>query len=289
MMRTAAVSLVLFASALLAAPVPARTLAAGSRPAVDHAPAAARTASAAGERRSLVTLAPAPADLALALVRFPAARRHAGPSTSTMQVGAVGPFGDDYLAAAAIRGRAGRSAAALVLLVNRVTAVFDPASVSVHLRSARALGVPASAVLANPFAGAAGVPPANAAAPPCALTTGAAPMAAGTLTLLTSRGSPLPGFSGNEALAEAYDVVCGIPDPGAQAFEHAVHPSSSCSPGTLCCPPNAICATPPGEGQPPGCVPCNPRPGYACPLQVGTDVCVAKLDPPATAAAAGAH
>jgi hypothetical protein len=292
MMRIAAVSLALFAGSHLAAPVPARALAAGPSAAAGHAPAHARSASVGRERSARIALAPAPGELALAFVRFPHARRHARLSTRALQVGAAGPFGDDYLAAAAMRVRAGRSPVALVLLVNRVTAVLDPASVSVHVRSARGLGVPASAVLANPFAGALGELAAskNAAAPPCGLTTGAAPMAAGALTTPVERGSALPGFDAQVALAEAYDAVCGLADPGAPAFERAVHPST-CAPGLLCCPPNAICATPPSEPQPPGCVPpCKPQQGHACPLQARIDVCVAKLDPPrAAAAAAGAH
>ena len=287
MMRTAAVFFALSATALGAVLAPSGTLARGAGGGARAVPARAVTAGRA--RSSQVTLAAAPGDLALAIVRFPAARRRASLSAHSLRAGAVGAFGDDYLAVEALAGRHGRSSVALILLVNRVTALLDPTAVSVHLRSARSLRAPAPAALANPFAGAPGVPTPDPSKAPCGLTPGAAPLAASALAPLGTRGEPLPGFVAAEAVAEAYDAVCAIADPHAAAFQQAVHPSSTCQPGAVCCPPTAICAPPPIE-PPPKCVPCNPRPGYACPLQTSTDVCIAKLDPPrATAAAAGAH
>ena len=70
----------------------------------------------------------------------------------TLHAAVRGPFGADYLALAALRTRSDHARIAIVLLVNRATALLDPAHVRVRMRSARALGAPTVAVMSNPFA-----------------------------------------------------------------------------------------------------------------------------------------
>ena len=106
-------------------------------------------------------------------------------------------------------------------------------------------------------------------------------MRASDLRAVLSAGRTLAGFSTAAALAEAYDVACGLPfDP---AFGRAVSGCSTASFAAGCCPPNAMCAVPaPGPAPtptptpppapipvPPGCGCPSPPPcaaGYACPL-----------------------
>ena len=96
-------------------------------------------------------LSPAADDLALAEIRFAAAGtgRVTGGS---LKVAASPPFGDDYLAAAALPGSAtGGAPVALVLLVNRPSPLLDPVSVRVRGSSRRSLGAPTVRELTDPF------------------------------------------------------------------------------------------------------------------------------------------
>ena len=235
-----------------------------------------------------VTLAPDPADFAVAVVRFPARGRPAL-SARTLRAAVPGAFGADYLAVAALRRRAHGSRIALVLLVNRPTPLLDPASVRVRLRSARALGAPDALVESNPFdrpvQPATGSPPAVTRTWPCALSSPAI-LDASALVPISSRGAPVAGFTLTGAVAAAYDWACDLAEP--PAFEQAVHPAPAppeCRPATLCCPPNAMCV-PPKEPLPPGCPVCDPLPGHVCPLAPSAYVCVEHAAGSATRAGA---
>jgi hypothetical protein len=215
--------------------------------------AAVAPAASASSRHWTMTLAPAPSDYTLAEVSFP----HQGVSRSTLGVAVRGSFGADYLAVAGTRH--GRSIA-LVLLVNRPTALADPASVPLSLRARRALGAPRTLKAANPFASARPAPGV------CSLDH----LEAADLRAVGGRGTPLAGFDVAGAVAAGYDAACGLPYP--PAFEADIRPACPASETSgvraECCPPGVECV------KQPGCTPCNPPPGYACPLLATPDICV---------------
>jgi len=239
----------------------AAALAAKLVPGADGSPgASARVAT----RTWPLTLAPAPDDIALAQISFPAGGDGRLPAGS-LRVAVDGPFGDDYMALAVPRAPTHGSRRALVLLVNRPSPLLDPVRVHLGATAWRALGTPAVRVSENPFARA------RAAAKPalCDLPTPHGDGLDGArLAALASRGTPPQGFGAAAAVAAAYDVVCALPAPS--AFEQAVtHPSGVASP-----PPSQEPApaepqpAPPREEQPVGKLPgegCQPTPGYACP------------------------
>lgn len=208
--------------------------------------AAGSRATAAGQatRRWQLTLAPAPDDLALAQVSFTRGNG-ARLAPQSLRVAVEGPFGDDYMVAAASSLPAGAERA-FVLLVNRPSALLDPVSVDLSLIARRSLGEPAVRTLADPFARteASGKPAL------CELSLHGAPLRATELTVVGSRGAPLAGFSAASALAQAYDVACGL--AYSSAFARAVAPQPSPAP-----PVGKV----PGEG-------CAPTPGRACPLAI---------------------
>ncbi|HLM84707.1 MAG TPA: hypothetical protein VK272_00810 [Solirubrobacteraceae bacterium] len=217
---------------------------------------------AVAKRSSFVTLSPAPNDLALAQISF----RDSGPqrlSARSLQVAVSGPFGDDYLAAAAApRSSTPGVLRALVLLVNRPSPLLDPVSVRLRLTAQRSLGAPAVRTLVDPFARpSSGKPPAL-----CDLRTHGHALSGSQLGLVYSRGTPLSGFDAASAVAQAYDAACGL--PYASAFKQAVEQSSS---GTGTPTPPAPQPQPPAPEPPVGKLPgegCKPAPGYACPAAV---------------------
>ncbi|HEX3511097.1 MAG TPA: hypothetical protein VHT27_08375 [Solirubrobacteraceae bacterium] len=239
------------------------------------ATAQGRSRSYHPERRFAITLAPHSGDLAVLELDFPA-RRGARVSAGSLQVAAGAVFGADYLARAAARGRVAGRLVALVLLANRPTGPAEPVSVRLRLRASRALGVPARVIRSDPFT------TAVAPAPRCAVSD----TALAGLVAIGWRGQPLTGFTPAAAVAAAYDAVCGRAAP--PALRQAVAPAPpQCSPGALCCLPTAICAPVPappvGPGTippPPGCTPCDPRPGFACPLVLAPGACVAGTGAP---------
>ncbi len=78
-------------------------------------------------------LAPAPNDFALAQIRFPGSGRRAI-ARDPLKIEMQAPFGSDYLAAATPRaGLSSGGMQALVLLVNRPSALEDPVSVRLQL------------------------------------------------------------------------------------------------------------------------------------------------------------
>jgi len=212
-----------------------------------------------------LTLAPVPDDLALAQVSFQPARQERL-SARSLRVTVSGPFGDDYMVAGAVRGASRGRLRALVLLVNRPSALLDPASVHLKLVARRSLGVATVRTLDNPLASSGSVSVSvTAKAALCELPLHGSALAADRLSVLDSRGATLPGFAAADALAQAYDLACGL--PYASAFKLAiVRPSSPPqlpTPTTPAPTPTATSPQPPvgklpGEG-------CKPAPGYACP------------------------
>ncbi len=226
---------------------------------------------ATAARTWTVTLSPAPDDLALAQIAFPGAAAGARVTSASLRVGVSVPFGDDYLAAAAVRLPG--PPRVLVALVNRPSPLAEPVAVQVRLIAASALGTPVVMRSSNPFTRAAAAPKPRM----CDLPLHGAALSASRLHLLRSHGAPLAGYAGASAVAQAYDAVCSL--PFASSFEQAVtRPTGSSPPVPTPTPPVGKL---PGEG-------CVPRPGYACPGAV-------ESAPPAASAAArrraaaGAH
>jgi hypothetical protein len=249
-------------------------------------------------RRTTVTLAPTRSDVALAELRF----RHAPGGALTrrsLRLAVVGQFGRDYLAFAVASSPGPGGARALVLLVNRPSALLDPAQVRLAVSSRLGLGGVLVRKLTDVLArGATAFR-----APLCDLSLHGRPLGRGGLRALGARGAALTGLDATAAIAAAYDAGCGLSYPS--AFRQAVQGPgfSGCGggaaqQGALCCPPNAMCApgptpsprptpmpgpTPapvPPSPVPPGCQPCDPRPGYACPAIVRPAICPAVAPAP---------
>jgi hypothetical protein len=266
-------------------------------------------AAASDERRWSLNVSPAPGDLALLEIRFHRTIP-GGVSPRSLRVAVAGSFGDDYLAASTPRSRTRGGPRALVLLVNRPSPLNDPAHVALRFAATGALGMPVVSRLADPFTR----PPKGSRPALCNLPLSGSPLQGSRLRALSSRGASLVGFGAAGAVAQAYDVVCGLPH--AASFEQAV--TGRCplvgAAGTLCCPPNAICAPAPGQPapaptpvptpsptptpppephppapQPPRCAPCDAPPGFACPAAVFPDVCAAPATSGARRAPARAH
>lgn len=262
-------------------------LAAGAAPqAAPARPALARAAAAPAPRVTGFTLGPAPNDLALAEVRFPASARRTL-SGANLRLLTTGRVGDDYLALVAVAHPGRGGARALVLIVNRPSALLDPARVALRLRSSRMLGPARLRSAVNVLARAPSAPRLAL----CALPLGGKPLAAGGLRAISAQGAPLSGFSAAWATAAAYDAACGLAYPASfkQAIAPAATPGGGCGAGASlqgweCCPPGATCAPlpeappepkPAPQPEPPKCPPCNPKPGYACPLVANPSICPA--------------
>jgi hypothetical protein len=227
--------------------------------------AAGRAAEASTARTWSLTLSPAPGDLTLVAIGFRGPGRKPLRARS-LSVAARGVFGEDYLATAAPRLTSPRALRALVLLVNRPSSLLDPAHVLLGLESSRSLGSPVVRKLADPFTD----PHAGAKPAICVLPLHGRPLHASGLRLLGSHGAPLAGFGATSAVAQAYDVACGLPH--SSAFKEALAGSSTTSTPV----PTPLPPRPPPP-QPPGCAPCDPPPGSACPLERGPNICIASL------------
>jgi hypothetical protein len=254
MMRLRLASLVAIVAIVACGSLVLATTGASTVHGAKRAGAGAGSADVASAWRSWpVSLSPAPGEVALAQVSFPRAAAGQGISASSLQVAVSGPFGDDYLAVAVPRFATPSAPRALVLLVNRPSPLLDPASVRLTLSARRALGTPLVRKLADPFAR-----PAAAPAPAlCDLPLHGSPLSASELRPLHSRGQALSGFDALAAVAQAYDVVCGL--ASASSLEAAVR-STPASPVPSPGPPVGKL---PGEG-------CQPAPGYACPETAGS-------------------
>lgn len=246
---------------------PARAGAAGSPP-VRSAVAAADGRGSAW-RSFHVSVSPAPDDLALVEIGFRGPRRGPIPHAS-LRVSVSGPFGDDYLALAAVSAHSSPGARALLLIDNRPSPLLDPVTVTITLRARRALGRPELLHVTDPLKG----PHLDVLPALCSLPLGGSPLQGGELRALASRGVGLPGFGPAAAVAEAYDLVCGLTH--SSAFAQAV--ADGCRTGMSCPPTGAPVPAPaptPTPTPPPGCQPCTPAPGRACPLAVSPAICVA--------------
>ena len=226
--------------------------------ALGRAGSATRSRMSSTMRTWRLSLEPAPDDLALAEIRFPRAARRAI-ARRLLHASMEAPFGSDYLAVATPRtGVSAEEAQALVLLVNRPSALLDPASVRLLLSTRGRLGEHEVWRVENPFTGA----PSSAARDLCDLATHGSTLQAGELAPLRSAGAALGGFGVAAAVAQAYDVVCGLPYES--AFKQLVTGTSTQpqpappQPEPSPTPPAPPVGRLPGEG-------CEPRPGYACP------------------------
>jgi hypothetical protein len=222
-----------------------------------------------------LTLSADPNDLTLAQVSFRV--RPAGPlSARSLRLAVAAPFGEDYLAAAAPRPAISAGVErVLVLLVNRPTSLLDPVFVHVRLSARQSLGRPVVRKLADPLTRASG----SSAPALCDLRLHGAALTAGQLAAIASHGAPLAGFDAAETVAQAYDLTCAL--PYASAFAHAIDPQSG--------EPPTPTPVPSPNPEPPHCTPCDPRPGYACPLAAHVSVCVAGIDATARVTRAGAQ
>jgi hypothetical protein len=224
-------------------------------------------AAAPGTHSWPVTISAAPGDFALVALSFDRAARAQLVASGVPRMTVSGPFGDDYLIAAALRLAKPSVPRVLVLLVNRPSPLLDPVSVHVRLAVSRSLGEPSLRAFADPLAGGTG-----ARAPLlCDLALHGSALKASEVRPLRSRGQGLAGFDAAEAVAQAYDVVCGLPH--VSAFEQAVEDAGSASPSPT--QPPSSPAPPVGKLPGEGCV---PAPGYACP---GAASAAAPSSPPA--------
>lgn len=190
-----------------------------------------------------VNMSPSPSDLALAELSFPGAGGERLTPTA-LHLAVSGPFGDDYLASAALRAAAPRGPTVLVLLANRPSQLLDPVTVRLQVTSRSSLGAPVIRELANLLTRPGGDPKAAV----CGLPRHGAALTGTQLSVLGTRGSALAGFAATGAVAQAYDLACGL--PYASSFKQAVQQPAP--------PVGKI----PGEG-------CVPTAGRACPLAVG--------------------
>ncbi len=212
--------------------------------------AASRDPIAPATRTWTFTLSPAPDDLSLAQIAFRGSARGARVTSSSLLLAVAGPFGDDYLAAAAVR-LPGRPRA-LVLLVNRPSPLLDPVAVRVRVTARATLGTPTVSRLADPFTRAATAPRPSL----CDLPLPGGALGVAQLSTLHTRGEPLAAFAGASAVTQAYDAVCSLPFDS--SFEQDVTHAAARTPA----PPVGKL---PGEG-------CVPAPGYVCPGAVETRV-----------------
>jgi hypothetical protein len=279
-------TLVLICGLLLLGAALAVAIAAGAR---SGARAKGVDASSA-DRTWPLSMSAAPEDLALALLSFQHPAHGERISDSSLQVAVKAPFGDDYLAAAALQRSTPGAPRMLVLLVNRPSPLLDPVSVHVQLIARRALGAPSVRILANPLSRAAG----SSTPALCRLGLHGSALSASELRPLHSRGQALTGFDAGAAVAQAYDVICGL--PYTTSFVRAIAPATAPSPPAPEVPapvvPEAPAPVPTGPSPaPPGRIPgegCEPRPGYACPAAV-TSGSARLAGDGARRAAAGAH
>jgi hypothetical protein len=215
-----------------------------------------------------IPVAVSPAPNALALVELDFGRPPSGRlDRATLRASVHGMFGDDYLALATPRQRPRGHLLALVLVINRPSPLADPVTVHVALRASRALGLPRVVKLKRSLGSSTIVRHGGDGMHACAIAHAGAAVEGSALTTLGSRGTPLAGFDAAGAVAAAYDSVCGLPYP--PAFKEDIEPAKSCE-GAGCTPPQPV----EPEPRPPGCTPCDPRPGTACPLAARPDICV---------------
>jgi hypothetical protein len=244
----------------------------------------AKRAGAAAMRTWRLSLSPGPGELALAEISFHAGGRRLL-SRRSLQVTVSGPFGDDYMATAALRVAGAHGPTALLLLLNRPSPLMDPAIVHVRVTALRLLGAPIVRRLADPFTR----PAADHAPSLCDLRRHGAALTGSQLSAIGALGTPLVGFSAASAVAQAYDVACALPYASffKQAVERAAPAPVSPAPSEPVAPTSPAPSPVPPVGKFPG-EGCRPTAGRACPEAVWSASRAPARDG-ARPAAAGAH
>ncbi len=170
---------------------------------------------------------PAQFDLTFAELRFK------GSGTQTLRLSPTRSPGLYFVGAALVRRPVSGGPRVLLVILNRRprgSLAPDRTSIGLGVTGASTLGAPVARQLANPFTRPGGRL--------CGLGKGHGPS---DLRAALGAGRALPGFSTAAAVAEAYDVACGLPyDP---AFKRAVTGCST-SFAAGCCPPDAMCVAP---------------------------------------------
>ena len=155
------------------------------------------------------------------LALFPGAAHH----RPSVRLGTRGPIGLDYVAGAITGFNVSGRPRALVLVVNRRprgSLAPDLARITLTVSAPRRLGRPLPQVFANPFTRPSGLAPAI-----CDLPIRGAALAPGELRSLLARGSALPGFSAQAALAQAYKP--GLPPAIRPCIRAGRDPGLGCS------------------------------------------------------------
>jgi hypothetical protein len=207
-------------------------------------------------------LSAAPDDLTLAELDFPKAAHGQRIAASTLQLAVGSPFGDDYLVAGAPQLAAAGPPRLLVMLVNRPSGLLDPVDVPVRLTARAALGSAVVRRFVDPLSGSAG----KASPRLCNLPLHGGALSGAELRTLRTRGTPLAGFDAAGALAQAYDLVCGL--ARSSSFAQAVERSGSPTVSEPQQPTTSTSTSTPSPAPPVGKLPdegCVPTPGYACP------------------------
>ena len=219
-----------------------------------------------------VVLAPHVGDLALAELSFP--RAHGTVlSGRSLRIAVPRARGDDYTAATTPVGARGGSRLALVLVASRATKIMIPSSLRLTVAASKALGPVRIRRFTDPLS--------DRRAGPGWLCGMARAGAAPTTRSLMSSGAPIAGYDPAGAVAQAFDVSCGL--ASSPSFVAALRQGAGEEPcaGSPCAPEPEPTPAP----SPPQCSPCNPQPGRACPLTAVAALCVAGKDerPPGSA------
>ncbi len=204
-------------------------------------------------RRVSAVVSPVEGDFALTRLSFPAAHGRAL-TRSSLRLLAPSFSADDAIALATPASPRGGARVALLLVADRPTNLAVPISVKVSALAGAGLGPVRIKSLQNPIG--------RHRAPPAWLCGLASRGRAPALRALGARGRPLAGLGTAGAVAQAFEIACGL--PAGPQLKAALAP------------PRPVPAPPAPER--PECAPCNPRPGYACPLAARPAYCVARRE-----------
>lgn len=208
-------------------------------------------------RRLTVVVDPAEGNFVLAALSFP--RAHGKPlTTRSLRLQAPSFAADDAIVLATPAHPRGSGRIALLLIANRPTNLAEPVSVRLHALAGPGLGPVVVRRVENPVG--------RQAAAPARLCGLAAHGRAPALRALGSRGRPITGIGTDGAVAQAFEIACGL--PAGPQLQAALAPAK----------PVPAPEQPPVLPERPECAPCNPRPGYACPLVARPAYCVARRE-----------
>ncbi len=222
-------------------------------------------AAQAPMRHITVVLSPAEGDVALAELSFAHARgRTVGAASLRLRPPAYSA--DDLIALATPAHPRGSARVALMLVANRPTNLVEPPSLRVGALASPSLGVARVRLLEDPVKQRGGRPGWL-----CALAAhGHAPL----LRSLGARGTPIAGLGAAGAVTQAFEIACGL---------RAGHQLEA----ALAFPQPVPAPEPAPAPEAPKCAPCNPKPGFACPLNAVAAYCIAPRAETAPHAAAG--